>query len=57
MVVFCPNCKSELINSSKLGQGCKLCNNCGAIYFILETTLPKDEIEKHKKIKNDKTRN
>lgn len=41
MIKYCPNCKNELKEDSKLAQGCKKCVNCKGVYYILETTEPK----------------
>jgi Zn-finger nucleic acid-binding protein len=48
MVKYCPSCKTELTDSSKLAQGCKKCDKCGGVYYIIETTIPEKERQKNK---------
>ena len=45
MIKYCPNCTNELSNDTKLASGCKRCNHCGGVYFVIETTSPKNDIE------------
>lgn len=41
MIKYCPNCANILSEDNKLAQGCKKCNACKGVYYILETTIPK----------------
>jgi len=40
MIKYCPNCKEELSDNSKLAALVKECKHCGGRYFQIETTSP-----------------
>ncbi len=39
----CPNCTSKMIKDPKHAQNVFKCEECLGIYFILNTTKPKEE--------------